>query len=200
MASDDPYEKILSFWFAPPAEGEDRPTGKDLWFGQSMRVDRLVEKRFGRLLEDARAGRLDGWASTARGRLALILLLDQVSRHVHRESPHAYASDERALSLCLDGLDDGLDQQLTAIERCFFYMPAMHSEDADTQLTSVEIFQELVDQVGAEEASLCGEFLEYAKRHQDVVERFDRFPHRNSILGRRSTAEESAYLQQIAQL
>jgi uncharacterized protein (DUF924 family) len=193
-------EEILEFWFGDPPEGEERPRGRELWFQRSARVDRTIEKRFGKLVDQAKAGKLDAWASSARGRLALILLLDQFNRNIHRDSPEAYTGDEKALALCFDGLDDGLDRHLSIQERCFFYMPAMHAEDVDAQLASVEVFQELVGESPPEERDLAESFLKHAEQHRDVVERFERFPHRNAILGRSSSAEESIFLQQTGQL
>ena len=200
MAKEERIDEILSFWFDEPPEDEDRPSGQELWFEKSARVDRTIERRFGRLVERALAGDLDDWASTGKGRLALILLLDQFPRNIHREQPDAYAGDEKALQLCFDGIDDGLDRQLPAVQRLFFYMPAMHAEDVDAQLASVEIFEELAEEVGEADKALCESFLEHARRHRDVVERFERFPWRNAILGRTSSPEESAYLQQTGQL
>lgn len=200
VATDDRIEEILDFWFKPAPEGEERPSTKEMWFTRSARADRIMEKRFGKLVEKAKAGALDSWAGTARGRLALILLLDQLNRNIHRETPEAYAGDEKALALSFDGLDEGMDRELTPAERCFFYMPAMHAEDVDAQLASVEVFQELVAEVPPEDKPLCEEFLSHAKRLRDIVERFERFPHRNAILGRPSSQEESAFLQQSGEL
>lgn len=197
---DERIHEILSFWFGDPPEGEERPTGVALWFGKSAQVDRAIERRFGKLVEKAKAGQLDAWASTARGRLALILLLDQFSRNIFRDTPEAYAGDEKALALCLDGLDEEQDKQLGALERAFFYMPAMHAEDFDMQLTSVEVFAELASSAPPEHAATCESFLKHAEKHRDVVERFERFPHRNAILGRSSSSEEAAFLQQHDEL
>lgn len=196
---DERIEQVLSFWFAGAAE-EGRPAGVALWFGAGAEIDRLVERRFGRLVEQAKAGTLDAWAGTARGRLALILLLDQFPRNIHRDSKEAFAGDEKALGLCLDGLDDAMDEELAPLERAFFYMPAMHAEDADIQLTSVEIFGELARSAPPEHAETCAAFLKHAEKHREVVERFERFPHRNAILGRTSTSEEAAFLQQHGEL
>ena len=201
MATDEQrIDEILGFWFDDPPEGEERPTGRELWFERSSRVDREIQKRFGRLVDKAKSGALDGWAGTARGRLALIILLDQFNRNLHRDTPEAYTGDEKALALCLDGLDEAMDKKLRPLERCFFYMPAMHAEDTDAQLASVEVFEELVEEVGEPEKAICASFLKHARLHRDVVERFERFPHRNSILGRTSTSEEAAFLQQMDQL
>ncbi len=200
MAMDEKIGEILSFWFDPPPEGETRAHGEELWFGKSAAVDRLINKKFGRTVERAKAGELDAWAATPRGRLALIVVLDQLNRCIHRETPEMFAGDEKALALCLDGLDEDMDRALGTIERAFFYMPCMHAEDVDIQLTSVEVFGELVQEAAPEHKKLCETFLAHAENHREVVERFERFPHRNAILDRSSTPEESAFLQQSGQL
>ena len=197
---DERIEQILSYWFGQPAEGEERPSGHELWWEKSARVDRHIEKTWGKLVEKAKAGELDAWTSSAKGRLAVILLLDQFPRNIFREQPDAYAGDGKALELCYDGLDEGMDLTLTVAQRCFFYMPMMHAEDVDAQLACVETFQELVSEVSGEDKELAESFLRHAEQHRDVVERFERFPTRNAILGRQSTPEESAYLQQSGAL
>lgn len=197
---DERIEEILEFWFGPAPEDEARPTGMDLWFGKSIRVDRLIEKRFGKLVEKAKAGELDEWTKTPRGRLAVILLLDQFTRNIYRDTPEAFSGDEKALALCLDGLDEEMDKSLGPIERAFFYMPTLHAEDLDMQLTSVEVFSELAASAPPEHKATCEAFLRHAERYREIVERFERFPHRNAILGRPSTAEEAAFLQQNEEL
>ena len=197
---DEQIEQILDFWFGEPPEGEERPSGHELWWQKSARVDRLIEKRFGKLVEKARSGALDGWTSSARGRLAVILLLDQFGRNIYREQPEAYLGDPKALELCYDGLDEAMDRALTTPQRCFFYMPMMHAEDVDAQLACVETFQELVAETSGEDKEMAESFLRHAEQHRDVVERFERFPTRNAILGRQSSSEESAYLQQSGAL
>lgn len=189
-------DEILQFWFDQAPDDEERPSGIELWFGKSLRVDRTIERRFGKLVEKAKAGSLDDWTTTPRGRLAVILLLDQFPRHIYRDTPEAFASDDKALALCLDGLDEEMDKQLGPFERAFFYMPTMHAEDLDMQLTSVEVFEELLESAPPEHKEACEGFLKHARRNRDVVERFERFPHRNAILGRSSSAEEAAFLQQ----
>ncbi|MCB9593390.1 MAG: DUF924 domain-containing protein [Sandaracinaceae bacterium] len=192
---DEKIAEILSFWFDPPPEGEERPQGMELWFAKSAATDRKIERKFGRTVERAKSGALDAWAETPKGRLALIVLLDQFNRNVHRETPEMFAGDEKALALCLDGLDEGMDRSLNALERAFFYMPCMHAEDVDMQLTSVEVFAELLAEAPPEHKKACEAFLQHAEKHRDVVERFERFPHRNAILDRSSSPEESAFLQ-----
>ena len=196
-------DEILDYWFGAPPETEDedpRPTGQELWFQKSARIDKEIEKRFGGLVTKALAGDLDDWATTGRGRLALILLLDQFPRNIHRDRAEAFAGDEKALQLCFDGLDDALDRQLPAVQRCFFYMPAMHAEDVDAQLASVEVFEELAGEVGEADKELCEVFLGHARKHRDAVERFDRFPWRNAVLDRNSSTEEGAFLQQTGRM
>ncbi len=197
---DERIDEILEFWFGATPVEEGWPTGVEMWFGRSARVDRAVEQRFGKLLARAKAGELDGWGGTARGRLALIVLLDQFSRNIFRDTPEAYAADEKALALCLDGLDEGMDQELPPPQRAFFYLPAMHSEDPDIQLTSVEIFGEMAQDAPPEHKDLCESFMRHAERHREVVERFERFPHRNVILNRSSTPDEATFLQQADEL
>ncbi len=197
---DERITGILSFWFEPPADDEDRPVGEELWFEKSTRVDRLIEKKFGELVAAAKAGELDDWAETAKGRLALILLLDQFNRNLHRDTPEMFAGDEKALALCFDGLDDGLDRKLNAVERLFFYMPCMHAEDVDAQLASIEVYGELLAETPPQHKALCERFLREAESHREVVERFERFPDRNNVLDRTSTQEESTFLQHSGQL
>ncbi len=192
---DERIEGILELWFGAPADGEERPSGKELWFEKSAKMDRLIERRYGALVDKAVRGDLDGWAETARGRLALILVLDQFPRRIYRETARAYVGEEKALGLCFDGLDEDMHRQLAPLERAFFLMPCVNAEDVDAQLAGVEEFQELVNEAPPELRADCETFLRMAEKSRDIVERFDRFPHRNNILGRSSSSEESAWLQ-----
>jgi len=131
-------------------------------------------------------GALDHWASSVRGRLALIILLDQFPRHCFRGLPDAYTSDTKAQTLAADGIAAGMDEQLNFAERQFFYMPLMHAEDRDLQALSLERFEALLE--AAEEV------VGFASGHRRLVYRFGRFPHRNRILGRASSPEEEAFL------
>ena len=196
---DEQITGVLSFWFDPSGD-EDRPAGEELWFEKSHSIDRLIQEKFGKLVAAAKAGELDGWAGTAKGRLALILLLDQFNRNLHRNTPEMFAGDEKALALCFDGLDDGEDRKLNALERIFFYMPCMHAEDTDAQLASIEVYGELVVETPPEHKALCTKILRRAEARREVVERFDRFPDRNNILNRNSTQDESTFLQHSSQL
>ena len=176
-------DDVLAYWFAPGPERTAR------WFRGDAATDADVRGRFASTLESATRGELDGWTATPRGRLALIVVLDQFSRTVHRGTPRAFAQDARALALCLDGLACGEDRALAPDERAFFYLPLEHAEDAAMQARSVACFEAL-----AAEAPGAAGFLDYAHEHRDVIARFGRFPHRNTILGRCSTPDEEAFL------
>jgi len=176
-------EEVLTYWF------EGGPDRTARWFGAGPATDAEVRRRFGDTLERAARGELDEWAATPRGRLALVVVLDQFSRNVHRGTARSFAQDSRALALCLEGLGRGEDRALAPVERAFFYMPLQHAEDAGVQERSVACFERLA----AEAPDVAG-FLDYARQHRDAIARFGRFPHRNATLSRRSTPEEDAFL------
>lgn len=190
-------EEILSYWFGDhPDDGEVAKQKSKLWWEHDPELDRELSDRFGSLVEQAAEGALDSWADTAQGRLALILLLDQLPRAIYRDTPRAFATDGKALSLTRVGLQQKADHQLRPIERVFFLLPLEHSEDLEAQQLSVRRFLELESEVTPPLRVAFGNFVDYAVRHRDIIERYGRFPHRNSILGRESTAEEEAFLQE----
>jgi uncharacterized protein (DUF924 family) len=156
----------------------------------------VLQERFGAAASAAAAGVLDHWTGSPRGRLALILLVDQLPRAIHRDTPEAFAQDDSARKTAAQGLESGADRLLRPIERLFFYLPFEHSEDLEDQDRSVELFHELALSVPEEQCPTFAAFVDYAKRHREVIVRFGRFPHRNRILGRESTAEEIAFLEQ----
>lgn len=182
-------EEILRHWFG---EGADRSA---YWFGKSEEVDAELRRLFKYDVDRAASGILDDWAATPRGRLALILLLDQFPRNLHRGTPAAFAWDKRALSLALEGLDRGHDRQLAPIERAFFYLPLEHSEDPAHQERAVTLYEALLSEVPADARATFESFLDYARQHRAIIDRFGRFPHRNAILGRETTGEEAAFLE-----
>ncbi len=190
-------EAVLDFWFGPsgPA-GTVAARQRALWFGKSAEADRAVTERFAVTLADARAGRLGHWADTPRGRLARVIVLDQFPHHVFRGQPQAFASDAQALALSLTALDAREDQTLAPIERVFLYLPLEHAESLGVQERSVALFERLVQEAAEEDHSLFEDFLDYARRHRDVVARFGRFPHRNEILGRPSSKAEIEFLKE----
>ena len=190
MIMDAQAQAVLDFWFlAPdnPGHGQSRAE----WFRKDDAFDAQIRERFGALIDTAIDGGLRDWAATPRGALALILLLDQFTRTVYRGTPRAFAGDEQALALAVALTQDGQDQELEPTLRAFVYMPFEHAEDLAMQARAVELFQLLTQSRDGFES-----MLDYAQRHQEVIARFGRFPHRNAILGRDSTPEEAAFLLQ----
>jgi uncharacterized protein (DUF924 family) len=185
VAPDD----VLHFWFGAPGSAEHGRT-RPLWFTKSADTDAEIRNRFGATVEAALRGDLDGWAGGgARGALALIVVLDQFTRNVYRDSAHAFAGDARALALARQMVAAGADRGLPPLERWFAYLPFEHSEDLADQRESLRLFGELAQEGLAEP-------LVWARKHFDVVERFGRYPHRNELLGRASTAQEIEFLRQ----
>ncbi|HHQ4709363.1 TPA: DUF924 family protein [Aeromonas veronii] len=193
-----PWQPLLDFWFGDEADDVLRATRQaPLWWGKSSETDALLASRFGELAEAAAKGSLAHWADTPSGRLALILLLDQLPRNIHRGTPAAFAQDPLARNLCLKGLSIGADKSLSPLERVFFYLPLEHAESREQQVRSVSLFEALAaEQAGTPAQATFAGFADFARRHQVIIERFGRFPHRNDILGRTSTPEEAAFLQQ----
>jgi uncharacterized protein (DUF924 family) len=193
-------EDILAYWFAaPPASKPELDAAMKRWFGGGADQDATIARRFRATIDAAARGELEAWAANARSRLALILLLDQFPRSVHRRTQLAYAQDARALDLTLSGIDSGLDRQLAPLERMFFYMPMQHAESREIQERGVVEFARLAEEApeGYLRNTLAGS-ADYAKQHRDIIARFGRFPHRNAALGRQSTAAEASYLAQDA--
>lgn len=172
------HDEILDWWFADSSR----------WFKKDPDNDRFIRERFGPRLEEASRGELDHWREDPDQCLALVILLDQFSRNVHRDTPMAFAQDERVQAIVLDGLARGYDRALPAKRRAFFYMPLMHAEDRALQARSVDLFAALKEE-GVES------FYDYAVRHREIIDRFGRFPHRNALLGRPSTPEERSFLE-----
>jgi len=188
---------VLQFWFG--ADGDDAVVAKTqakLWWSKTTDIDDEIRRRFEAAAGDAAAGKLDDWATTPRACLALILLTDQFPRSMYRDSPKAFANDAKALGWCVDGLEQRLDLHLRPIERVFFYLPLEHAESLALQARSVRCFEELSAAVPQMQQNTFGEYLDFARRHRDVIARFGRFPHRNKILGRESTPAELAFLAQ----
>ncbi|MCB1939104.1 MAG: DUF924 domain-containing protein [Rhodocyclaceae bacterium] len=179
---------VLDFWFgAPhdPVHGQQRA----LWFQKRKATDEAIRTAFLADIERALAGDLTHWTAVPRGALAHILLLDQFTRNVFRDTPRAFAGDTQALEIAQQCVDAGTHLALLPVERVFVYLPFEHAEDAHAQRVAVRLFEALAQaHPGFEDT------LDYARRHQAVIARFGRFPHRNAILGRTSTAAEIAYL------
>ncbi|HEY8374880.1 MAG TPA: DUF924 family protein [Nannocystis sp.] len=170
-------DDVLGFWFSPRV----RPQ----WFVRSDAFDREICERFHEVYVDAAAGALDDWAKTPRGALALVILLDQFPRNMFRGTPAAFGSDAKAREIARAAVDAGLDDSLSQEERLFLYLPFEHSEDLADQERAVALIGALTENAT---------WRDYAIRHRDIIARFGRFPHRNAILGRPSTAEEAEFL------
>jgi uncharacterized protein (DUF924 family) len=191
-------DQVLDFWFGTcGADGSLDPAKQKMWFGDGRQHDEAIRQRFGAVHARASRGELDtGWPESPEGRTALILLLDQFSRHIHRDSPAAFARDPAARRLVVSGLDQEVDRRLIPAQRAFFYMPLEHAEDLELQRLAVRCFDGLARTVAEPHRKEYERFLDYAQRHLDIIERFGRFPHRNRILGRSSTPVEVEFLKQ----
>ena len=178
-------EAVLDFWFA---DGPD--TQRQAWFLKDRAFDEALRERFASWVLAAKQGALDNWAVTPAGALALIILLDQVTRNIHRGTAESFEGDAQALRLARQMTEVGNDQRLTSTQRIFAYLPFEHSEALPDQDRAVALFEAMRDL--PDTATL----IDFAHRHRAVIARFGRFPHRNPILGRASTPSEVAYLAQ----
>lgn len=182
-------QDVLDFWFLPPGDPGYGKARKE-WFRKDLAFDAEIRTRFGNLIAQALAGGLHDWDMEGpQGTLARILLLDQFTRNAWRGAPESFAGDTLALAAAQALVDSGADRQLPPFQRAFVYMPYEHAEDARMQQCAVELFARLA----AEHAGF-DDMLDYAHRHRGVIARFGRFPHRNPILGRASSADELQYL------
>lgn len=172
------YKEIIDFWFE---ELEPKQ-----WWQKDEDFDLMISARFGELHAHAKAGELFDWRDTAAGSLAEVIVLDQFSRNIYRDKAESFASDPMALALAQFAISKGFDIQLPDIQRVFLYMPFMHSESQLIHIEAVKLFES----VGIQNN------LDFEHKHKAVIDRFGRYPHRNQILGRRSTDEELAFLKQ----
>lgn len=181
-------QKILDLWFGAPGSPEFG-TDRKLWWRKRRAFDSMLNERFGALLEEAQAGGLRDWERTPLSTLALIVLLDQLSRNCYRNTPRAFAGDARALALARALVESGGDRRLpSAYHRAFAYMPFEHDESMESQREALHLFGKLKDETGVTS------FYESAVEHAEVIGRFGRFPHRNRILGRDMSPDEEAWL------
>ncbi len=186
---------VIDFWFREQdltAPQIDRRM--DVWFGVDDVFDQECKTEFSDDVDKASAGDLDHWAHESRGRLALIILLDQFRRNIYRNTAEAFAKDKAALKLCVEGAMEGKDKGLSAIQRVFFYMPLQHAESRKVQVKSVELFSRLSEVVSATHRETFETIAQFAELHHDIIQQFGRFPHRNQLLNRENTAEENEYL------
>jgi uncharacterized protein (DUF924 family) len=188
-------EDVLAFWFGPPAADDAEVMAKvRRWFLGGPEMDHQVIERFAATVEAAVAGALDDWSATPRGRLALVIVLDQLTRNAYRGDPKTYAGDAHAEELALEAFDQGLEGELDYPERLFLAMPLLHSEQRAHQRRALEIAAELVPAAPPAYRQMAAMHHEQSAKYASIIERFGRFPHRNQILGRTSTAEEEQFL------
>ena len=192
--NDELIEDILQFWFADIGDGFDAAQQNKLWFLGGIDADDRIRERFGPIAEQALAGGLSRWKGLPEGIMALIILLDQFPRNIFRGQAKAFSGDSQAKQLVHWGLKEGMDKRLTYMQRSFFYMPLEHSEDLEDQILSVQLFEQLLEEVPAKGKATIEGSLRYAEQHRDIIQQFGRFPHRNALLQRDPTRQELEYL------
>ena len=183
------WETVINFWFGKPNE-EIYGQPRKCWFIKEREFDRQVQSRFLETYHQATKGKLISWQQQPLSCLALIIVLDQFPRNMFRNSSQAFATDSQALQLAKYAVNLRFDRQLLPVQRWFVYLPFEHSENLADQQTSVKLFETLQGDRNTQDT------IDYAYRHLKIIERFGRFPHRNKILGRKSTLEEEDFLQQ----
>ena len=183
-------QDVLDFWFGA-AGGAEFGSARAVWFRKDDAFDQLIAQRFGPIVHAALGGGLRDWEATGASSLARIVVLDQFTRNMFRDTPKAFAGDALALRAAQAMLERGDDAALLPVQRAFAYLPLEHAEDVATQERCVALFTALADQHESMRS-----MRDYAVRHRDVIARFGRFPHRNAVLGRTSTAAELAFLEQ----
>lgn len=202
VSATDGFEEIsrvLRFWFGDLCEGELPDKEKQMtWWMKSEEFDDLVRRKFEKHVLLAEKGELSHWLETPLGTAAFIVVIDQFSRNIYRDTPGAFSRDALALRACLEGIEKGFDRDLHPMHRVFFYLPLMHSENPEIQDLSVEKYSalenEYVPHPQIRETLACS--MDFAGRHFDIIKRFGRYPHRNAALGRESTPEETEFLKE----
>jgi uncharacterized protein (DUF924 family) len=190
-------EDILDFWFGELNDlGCSSPEHRQRWWTKSNAFDDAIKAHFLSDYEAISAGERETWRNTGRGTLAYIIVLDQFSRNMFRGTPDMFGADELAREACCEGLDAGFDAELEFDERVFFYLPLEHSESMDDHHRCLEIFTGLLDSAPEPLKADAENYLDYAKAHKAIVERFGRYPHRNETLGRTTTPEEAKFLKE----
>lgn len=197
-------QTVLEYWFGNASFDKDNhPSAQEiakqqskLWWSKDEAVDNDIRQQFEPTLKALLTGHYTSWFETPQGRLAAIIVLDQFSRNMYRSTAHAFSQDSLALHWALQGIRQGDDKKLTPLQRVFFYLPLEHCEQLNMQNLAIEKFQQLADDAPASFADLAQGFVDYAHQHQEVIARFGRFPHRNTLLSRQSSPEEAEYLAQ----
>jgi len=192
-------DDVLDFWFADLDDaselaGHPKPS---LWWKKDPSVDAEIERRFGGLIAQAEAGELEPWRSDPASCLALVLVNDQFRRNVFRNDPRAFAMDETTRVIVKQAIEEQRDRAVALVRRCFFYLPLMHSESLEDHDLAKQQFVALIDDAkrrAPQQVSMFENNLEYEHKHRVIIERFGRYPHRNEVLGRASTPEETEFL------
>jgi len=179
---------VLDFWFGTSAPGAQPQQARAQWFSKDEAFDAEIRSRFGEAIGDALAGRCEHWLDDPDAALAYLILLDQFTRNAYRGTPASFSGDPRALAAARRSVERGWDGRYTPVRRWFCYLPFEHSEALDDQREALRRFE------GIRDDPVAGGAYHWAVKHYEVVERFGRFPHRNEILGRPSTAEELEFL------
>lgn len=193
----DRISEILDFWFGVLPGADFFPHNKlDVWFARTPEIDRQMRNEYAQDLINVERGEYNYWRETPRGRLALILLLDQFPRHLYRNKPQSFVFDRMAKAIVLEGMQKGDDRELYPIERAFFYLPLEHSEEIYLQNLSINAYKQLLMESPEPIRLHMQDFYYSALLHHQQISRFGRFPHRNVILGRESTPEETVFLMQ----
>lgn len=190
-----PY--ILDFWFGPlDDDGLPGKPYREQWFTENRRLDRGMRRRFSSMVLLASEESLDRWRAEPGGALAEIILLDQFSRNIYRRTAMAFGNDPLAQRLAREGVSEGRELALPLIQRAFFYMPYQHAESREIQREGVGLYEQLARTAPRGRLrDVLSQFHDSAREHADIIERFGRFPHRNQVLGRRSSASEKAFLE-----
>ncbi|HEY3146187.1 MAG TPA: DUF924 family protein [Dongiaceae bacterium] len=176
--------EVLQFWFSERA--------RLLWFEKDAAFDEDIRARFGPMVHEAQIGGFEAWRSSPDGALALLLLIDQCARNIHRGTAKAYLGDARAREIAAEAIARGFDQRYPFPDRVFFYLPFEHCETLANQDRYIALLQGCMREFG----EIATDYLEYAHRHRNIIKRFGRFPHRNEALGRETTEEEAEFLKE----
>ena len=179
---------VLAFWFSERVQR--------LCFERNDAFDAEIREQFGDAVAAAQAGGFEEWRATPEGALALVILIDQMSRNIYRGSPQAFAGDPRALAVAQQLVDTEADRRFGFTQRRFTYLPFEHSEDSKVQKQALKLFGALAVECAPEHNVDAAVQLLYAARHAEIIFRFGRYPHRNAVLGRASTPEEDAFLKE----
>ena len=189
-------DSVLTFWFGECRTSlEINNDRKSLWWSKDENIDQKIAARFSPLVVMVANGDLDHWRESAAGMLASIICTDQFPRNIYRGQEKSFAYDPVALALAQQAIATGVDQELPPIRRVFMYLPLEHSENLSDQQQCLALFTGLAETAPDDEKELFDSFLDFARRHLEIIERFGRFPHRNKILGRTDSAEELEFLE-----